>query len=106
MTGRSHSSSVSKQNGLNSNPPLEVARSVKSAKSFKPVARPQASNTGARLRPNAPQARDARVDRDSIGDFAEFIRSTGKFDHHARYRHKGKLLTALRSCQLLRDRTH
>ncbi|KAH6722053.1 hypothetical protein BKA61DRAFT_166926 [Leptodontidium sp. MPI-SDFR-AT-0119] len=77
MTGRSHSSSVSKQNGLNSNPPLEVARSVKSAKSFKPVARPQASNTGARLRPNAPQARDARVDRDSIGDFAEFIRSTG-----------------------------
>ncbi|KAK0100906.1 hypothetical protein ONS95_007350 [Cadophora gregata] len=79
MTGRSHSSSVSKQNGLNSNPPMEVARSVKSAKSFKPVARPQTNNTGARLRPNAPQARDARIDRDSIGDFAEFIRSTGKF---------------------------
>ncbi|KAG4435933.1 hypothetical protein IFR05_008590 [Cadophora sp. M221] len=77
MTGRSHSSSVGKQNGLTSNPPMDVARSVKSVKSFKPVARPQASNTGARLRPNAPQARDARVDRDSIGDFAEFIRSTG-----------------------------
>lgn len=78
MTSRSHSSSFSKQNGLNSIPPKEVARSIKSAKSFKPVSRPQTSNTGARLRPNAPQARDARVDRDSIGDFAEFIRSTGK----------------------------
>ncbi|PVH83689.1 hypothetical protein DL98DRAFT_528982 [Cadophora sp. DSE1049] len=63
MTGRSHSSSFSKQNGLNSNPPKEVARSIKSAKSFKPVSRPQPNNTGARLRPNAPQARDARVDR-------------------------------------------
>ncbi|KAL2073496.1 hypothetical protein VTL71DRAFT_10822 [Oculimacula yallundae] len=77
LTGRSHSSSVGKQNGLNSNPPMEVARSIKSAKSFKPVPRPQPSNSGSRLRPNAPQARDARVDRDSIGDFAEFIRSTG-----------------------------
>ncbi|KAH7356958.1 hypothetical protein BKA65DRAFT_218627 [Rhexocercosporidium sp. MPI-PUGE-AT-0058] len=76
-TGRSHSSSVGKQNALNANPPIEVARSVKSNKSFKPVPRPQSSNIGARLRPNAPQARDARVDRDSIGDFAEFIRSTG-----------------------------
>ncbi|KAG4412316.1 hypothetical protein IFR04_014535 [Cadophora malorum] len=63
MTSRSHSSSFSKQNGLNSIPPKEVARSIKSAKSFKPVSRPQTSNTGARLRPNAPQARDARVDR-------------------------------------------
>ena len=43
---------------------------------LKPVTRPS-SNTGAKLRSNAPQPRDARVDRDSLGDFAEFIRSTG-----------------------------
>ncbi|CZS98448.1 uncharacterized protein RCO7_04183 [Rhynchosporium graminicola] len=77
MTGRSNSSSVSRINGLNSNPPIEVARSIKSAKSFKAASKPQASNPGTRLRPNAPEARDARIDRDSIGDFAEFIRSTG-----------------------------
>jgi hypothetical protein len=77
-TSRSHSSSVSKFTGLHSNPLAETPKSVKSAKSFKPTPR-QASNTGARLRSNAPQARDARVDRDSMGDFAEFIRSTGQF---------------------------
>ncbi|OBT70420.1 hypothetical protein VE03_00027 [Pseudogymnoascus sp. 23342-1-I1] len=32
---------------------------------------------GARLRPNAPQARDAKVTSESISDFADFIRSTG-----------------------------
>lgn len=35
------------------------------------------ANIGSKLRPNVPQPRDARIDRDSIGDFAEFIRSTG-----------------------------
>ena len=74
-TGRSHSSSVSKT-GLNSNPPAETPKSSKSQKASKPGPRPP-SNTGSRLRTNAPQPRDARVDRDSIGDFAEFIRSTG-----------------------------
>lgn len=34
-------------------------------------------SNGSRVRNNQPQARDARVDRDSIGDFADFIRSTG-----------------------------
>lgn len=35
-----------------------------------------AANTGARLRPNGAQPRDARVDRDSMGDLADFISST------------------------------
>lgn len=78
QTGRSHSSSLGKGSGLTrlqSNPQVELPQ-AKPVKAFKPVPRPS-SNTGSRLRPNAPQARDARVDRDSIGDFAEFIRSTG-----------------------------
>jgi hypothetical protein len=75
QTGRSHSSSVGKTTGLHSNPP-EPPKSSKSQKAFKPVPR-QASNTGTKLRANAAQPRDARVDRDSIGDLAEFIRSTG-----------------------------
>ncbi|ELR02869.1 hypothetical protein VC83_03055 [Pseudogymnoascus destructans] len=33
--------------------------------------------SGARVRPNAPQARDAKVTSESISDFANFIRSTG-----------------------------
>lgn len=76
LTSRSQSSSVSKFVGLKSNSPIDSPKSTKAARAFKPIPRPS-SNTGARLRPNAPQARDARVDRDSIGDFAEFIRSTG-----------------------------
>ncbi|KAL3422482.1 hypothetical protein PVAG01_06638 [Phlyctema vagabunda] len=65
-TSRSHSSSLTRLTGLNSNPPV----------TDKQLPRPATSGTS-RLRSNAPQARDARVDRDSIGDFAEFIRSTG-----------------------------
>lgn len=37
----------------------------------------QPPKAGSRVRPGAPQARDARVERDSVGDFADFIRSTG-----------------------------
>lgn len=33
--------------------------------------------SGARVRPNAPQARDAKITSESISDFADFIRSTG-----------------------------
>jgi hypothetical protein len=40
------------------------------------VSQRPASN-GSRSRSNVSQARDARVNRDSIGDFADFIRSTG-----------------------------
>jgi hypothetical protein len=35
------------------------------------------ANSGAKVRAGVGQARDARVDRDSINDFADFIRSTG-----------------------------
>jgi hypothetical protein len=66
---------------VSSDASAEIPKSAKTAaKAIKPVSRPM-SNTGAKLRPNAPQARDARVDRDSMGDFAEFIRSTGQFYH-------------------------
>jgi hypothetical protein len=74
-TSRSHSSSVSKYTGLHSNPLADTSKSIKSAKVSKP-APPAAANTGARLRPNAPQPRDARVERESMGDLAEFISST------------------------------
>lgn len=70
-TGRSHSSSLSKQQPRGS---PEVKS--KSSKQFQPASR-TLPNTGARLRQNAPQPRDARVDRESLGDFAEFIKSTG-----------------------------
>ncbi|KAH8601066.1 hypothetical protein B0O99DRAFT_589925 [Bisporella sp. PMI_857] len=72
-TSRSHSSSF----GKHAIPRLtDTPRSSKSSRQAQPISRP-ASNTGARLRPNAPQPRDARIDRESIGDFAEFIKSTG-----------------------------
>lgn len=71
-TGRSHSSSVSRYTASR---PSESSKPLKQAQT-QPLYRP-ASNTGARLRPNAPQARDARVEDDSIGDFADFIKSTG-----------------------------
>jgi hypothetical protein len=65
------SSSASRFTALNSH------HSPTSEKAPRGVPRPTA-NTGAKVRTSAPQqARDARVERDSIGDFAEFIRSTG-----------------------------
>lgn len=84
-TGRSHSTSVTKLSALRSNPPTDVSaplpprspRSPKPPKQFKPASVTSVKTSGSRVRPNAPQARDARVDRDSIGDFADFIRSTG-----------------------------
>ncbi len=84
-TSRSHSSSVSKLTGSQSQPPVETP---KAAQPFKAIPRPT-SNAGSRLRANAPQPRDARVDRDSIGDFAEFIRSTGKWGSSGLSRNSG-----------------
>lgn len=66
-TSRTHSGSVNMFTGLRSNPPDDSVRVGQGLKTAEP----------SKLRPNAPKARDARVDRDSIGDFAEFIRSTG-----------------------------
>ncbi|TVY21637.1 hypothetical protein LARI1_G000710 [Lachnellula arida] len=80
-SGRSHSSSVTKLSALRSNPPVDVSipapKSPQSSKQHKPVSINSNNTSGTRVRSNAPQARDARVDRDSVGDFADFIRSTG-----------------------------
>ncbi|TAQ88087.1 hypothetical protein B7494_g3589 [Chlorociboria aeruginascens] len=78
-TARSHSSSVGKYTGLNSNPPIDVPKTARSAKSFNSVQAP-IMNTSTKIRQSGPQARDARVDRESLGDFAEFIASTGPPD--------------------------
>jgi hypothetical protein len=87
-TGRSHSSSTSKYTSVQSKGPIEVPKSPKlvkpqaspklpkSASPFKPAARSTA-NPGTKLRQSAPQPRDAKVDRESMGDFSEFIKSTG-----------------------------
>ncbi|OIW28519.1 hypothetical protein CONLIGDRAFT_681473 [Coniochaeta ligniaria NRRL 30616] len=87
---RSRSSSVNQQNGLkrstsvtrppginglNSHPVLSDTLSTAS-RGNGPIPRsvpPKASKT----RANGPQARDARLPRESIADFADFIRSTG-----------------------------
>ena len=71
-TGRSHSSSVSKYNASRTSESSRLSKQAQTQALNRPV-----SNTGARLRPNAPQARDARVEDDSIGDFANFIKTTG-----------------------------
>ncbi|KAM0136602.1 hypothetical protein ACHAPC_007701 [Botrytis cinerea] len=70
-TNRTHSTSVSKHTGLHSNPPSEVSKSIASLKG---TSRPSTSSS--RVRANV-QPRDARIDRDSLGDFSDFIRSTG-----------------------------
>ncbi|EKD21390.1 hypothetical protein MBM_00503 [Drepanopeziza brunnea f. sp. 'multigermtubi' MB_m1] len=76
--GRSPSLSPGKPSaGFNSHPHVDIGKSSTSNKSaLTPVSRLQ-TKAGTKLRPNAPQPRDARCERDSIGDFAEFIRSTG-----------------------------
>ncbi|TVY33270.1 hypothetical protein LSUB1_G008416 [Lachnellula subtilissima] len=75
-SGRSRSSSVTKLSALRSNPPGDVSTPAPKSP-HKPVSIGSSKTAGTRIRSNAPQARDARVDRDSIGDFADFIRSTG-----------------------------
>jgi hypothetical protein len=77
-TGQSHSSSAGKYSKQAYPEPPHSPKVLKTVK----AAPRQAPNTGARLRPNAPQARDARVDRESMGDFAEFIKSTGPANVH------------------------
>ncbi|KAM3074246.1 hypothetical protein ACMFMG_002932 [Clarireedia jacksonii] len=74
-TGRSHSSSVGKHTGLYSHPPTGLAN-------LNPTT--SRSTNSSRLRGNAPQPRDARADRDSLGDFAEFIRSTGPAHNYSK----------------------
>ena len=70
---RSRSSSSHRNLPVQSNAPLEQS---KSGTLNKQIQRSD-SLTGSKNRPHPVQARDARVDRDSVNDFAEFIRSTG-----------------------------
>jgi hypothetical protein len=68
-TNRSRSSSAGRLNGLRANPAA--------VSNPNPTLQARTASGGSKLRSNVPQPRDARIDRDSIGDFAEFIRSTG-----------------------------
>ncbi|TGO55417.1 hypothetical protein BOTNAR_0245g00220 [Botryotinia narcissicola] len=70
-TSRTHSTSVSKHTGLHSHPPSDVS---KNTTSLKGTSRP--STGSSRVRANV-QPRDARIERDSLGDFSDFIRTTG-----------------------------
>lgn len=65
--------------GLNMNPPQIVKKTspiMTTSSSLNSLGRPS-SNSPASRRPGAPLARDARVEREPLDDFAEFIRSTG-----------------------------
>ncbi|KAI0472746.1 hypothetical protein GGR56DRAFT_667120 [Xylariaceae sp. FL0804] len=66
--------SVSKSTGLSSHPPTDLPPMAKMTSTAQHNYPPVSSRN--RVGP-APQARDARVPRESIQDFAEFIRSTG-----------------------------
>ncbi|KAI0601414.1 hypothetical protein F4775DRAFT_589632 [Biscogniauxia sp. FL1348] len=67
------SMSVTKATGLNSHPPTEFITNGRYGGSV-----PKTPSISSRPRTGTvPQARDARVPRESINDFAEFIRSTG-----------------------------
>ena len=64
------STSVSQSTGLHSHPVADVSGGGGS------VPR-SSSGVLPKIRPNAPQARDARLPRESLADLADFIRSTG-----------------------------
>ncbi|CAJ2502573.1 Uu.00g099670.m01.CDS01 [Anthostomella pinea] len=67
--------SVTKTTGLRSHPPTDLGNNGKfpgAAPPEAPVSMPSRGRTG-----SAAQARDARIPRESMQDFAQFIRSTG-----------------------------
>lgn len=71
--------SVTRSAGLNSHPPEQHAGTKSNGKLSGPIPRaPPVSMTNYHARGTGPsQARDARVPRESVSDFADFIRSTG-----------------------------
>ncbi|KAK3325158.1 hypothetical protein B0H66DRAFT_111325 [Apodospora peruviana] len=76
------STSISRSNGgLSSHPPTDVQRNNNGSSPGKQlpgvVPRSTSNNMATKSRANGPQARDARMPRESLADFAEFIRSTG-----------------------------
>ncbi|KAI1142613.1 hypothetical protein F5Y05DRAFT_409761 [Hypoxylon sp. FL0543] len=75
--------SISKQTSLGSHPPtdLPITRKYSGSISSQPISAPPKSRSGV-----VPQAREARIPRESLQDFADFIRSTGPpGDHSAQY---------------------
>lgn len=89
LTERSRSSSIkrsvsiTKQTSLGSHPPTDLPITGKFSGSIsnQPMSAPPKSRSGP-----APQAREARIPRESLQDFADFIRSTGPpGDHSAQY---------------------
>lgn len=76
--GSTRSGSVSRVTGLNSHPVTpsgyDVGQTANRANVTAPRSAPQASPKD---RAKGPQARDPRLPRESLADFAEFIRSTG-----------------------------
>ncbi|KAI1105079.1 hypothetical protein F4804DRAFT_152662 [Jackrogersella minutella] len=97
LTERSRSSSIkrsvsiTKQTSLGSHPPTDLPVTGKFPKSH--------SNTSLSVPPKsrsavAPQAREARVPRESLQDFADFIRSTGPPGEHSAQYNRGHPGTA------------
>ncbi|OTB09228.1 hypothetical protein M426DRAFT_316517 [Hypoxylon sp. CI-4A] len=66
--------SITKQTSLGSHPPtdLPISRNVTGSTSKAPISVPPKGRSAV-----APQAREARIPRESLQDFADFIRSTG-----------------------------
>ncbi|KAI1416318.1 hypothetical protein F5Y13DRAFT_130617 [Hypoxylon sp. FL1857] len=85
FTERSRSSSIkrsvsiTKQTSLGSHPPtdLPITGKYSGSISSQPISAPPKSRSGA-----VPQAREARIPRESLQDFADFIRSTGPPGDH------------------------
>jgi hypothetical protein len=72
-SGRSHSSSVGKYGKPTTNESPQPFKTIKATNGGSRLA----INTGVGQRTSAPQPRDARVEAESIEDFAEFIKATG-----------------------------
>ncbi|KAL1845548.1 hypothetical protein VTK73DRAFT_492 [Phialemonium thermophilum] len=70
------SASLSRPSVLNSHPVSDAAAAAVSRPSG-PIPRAAQLGVSSKPRANVPQARDARLPRESLADFAEFIRSTG-----------------------------
>ncbi|KAI0881780.1 uncharacterized protein GGS22DRAFT_56214 [Annulohypoxylon maeteangense] len=77
------SASITKQTSLGSHPPTDLPVTGKYAPS---ISNSSISNQSKGRSAAAPQAREARIPRESLQDFADFIRSTGPpGEHSAKY---------------------
>ncbi|KAI0842660.1 hypothetical protein F5Y06DRAFT_132392 [Hypoxylon sp. FL0890] len=75
--------SITKQTSLGSHPPTDIpiTRKISGSISNQPISAPSKGRSAV-----APQAREARIPRESLQDFADFIRSTGPpGDHSAQF---------------------